>query len=280
MRQGGVDILQGIDCGQSAGTLSRNRDWERIYRDIFRTDGSFVFLCAPNDTHNCLLRAFTKNNVVVRVQPTYGYGKATDLHGNGASTALGSALLPEGAGARAPRLRRRRVKGAFLRKGFKDWVDAGFPRDPETGAVAGGKYLNRGFDTGSGQSRGGLSLSRPAYLEHRRDLLRRTGRALPAGPGLRPRHDRGQVERCRGTRTFKHRGGMAYLGATRIFGTFRMGNSMALLDAHIRGVGPDEAKGAGAWDSYSFHTDLPPGHPWCRASRPTTSSFTTPRTPG
>jgi ATP-dependent helicase Lhr and Lhr-like helicase len=76
-------------------------------------------------------------------------------------------------------------------------------------------------------------------------------------------YDPDMVEKMEGagTRAFKHRGGMAYLGATRIFANFRMGNSLALLDAHIRGVGPDEAKGSGAWDSYSFHTDLPPGHP-------------------
>ncbi|HET9467742.1 MAG TPA: hypothetical protein VFO48_05000, partial [Vicinamibacterales bacterium] len=35
-----------------------NRGWERVYRDLFATDSSFVFLCAPNDTHNCLLRAY------------------------------------------------------------------------------------------------------------------------------------------------------------------------------------------------------------------------------
>src|SRR5512147_2670318 len=62
-----------------------NRDWERMYRDIFRTDKSFVFLCCPNDTHNCLLRAFVKNDVVVRIEPTYGYAKARDLYDNKAS---------------------------------------------------------------------------------------------------------------------------------------------------------------------------------------------------
>jgi nitrate reductase alpha subunit len=34
-----------------------NRDWERLYRDIYRHDRSFVFLCAPNDTHNCTCAA-------------------------------------------------------------------------------------------------------------------------------------------------------------------------------------------------------------------------------
>jgi nitrate reductase alpha subunit len=37
-----------------------NRDWERLYRDMFRHDRTFTFLCAPNDTHNCLLRAFVR----------------------------------------------------------------------------------------------------------------------------------------------------------------------------------------------------------------------------
>ena len=53
-----------------------DRGWERIYRDQFAEDGSFVFTCAPNDTHNCLLRAHLKNGVIVRISPTYGYGKA------------------------------------------------------------------------------------------------------------------------------------------------------------------------------------------------------------
>ena len=50
-----------------------NRDWERMYRDIFRHDRTFSFLCAPNDTHNCLLKGFVKNNVLVRIEPTCGY---------------------------------------------------------------------------------------------------------------------------------------------------------------------------------------------------------------
>lgn len=58
-----------------------DRDWERVYRDIAKVDSSFIFLCAPNDTHNCLLKAEVKNDQVVRIRPSYGYGKATDLYG-------------------------------------------------------------------------------------------------------------------------------------------------------------------------------------------------------
>ena len=54
---------------------------------------------------------------------------------------------------------------------------------------------------------------------------------------------------------------MPLLGITRVFGMYRMANSMALLDSHIRKVGPDQAIGARGFDNYSWHTDLPPGHP-------------------
>ena len=54
---------------------------------------------------------------------------------------------------------------------------------------------------------------------------------------------------------------MPLLGMTRVFGMYRMANSMALLDAKIRNVGPDKAMGGKGFDNYSWHTDLPPGHP-------------------
>ena len=39
----------------------------------------------------------------------------------------------------------RRVKGAMVRKEFKDWVEADFPRDPSTGMPP-RTYFNRGAD--------------------------------------------------------------------------------------------------------------------------------------
>ena len=64
-----------------------------------------------------------------------------------------------------------------------------------------------------------------------------------------------------GVQTIKVRGGMAFLGATRIFGLYRFANMMALVDSKIRGTKPEDSAGARGWDSYSWHTDLPPGHP-------------------
>ena len=62
-----------------------NRDWEEQYRDLFRSDSTFHFLCAPNDTHNCLLTTYVKNGVATRIGPSFGYGKATDIYGNRSS---------------------------------------------------------------------------------------------------------------------------------------------------------------------------------------------------
>ncbi len=83
-----------------------------------------------------------------------------------------------------------------------------------------------------------------------------------------------------GVRTIKVRGGMAKLGATRIVGTYRFGNMLALLDAAVRGVGADRGPGRHA-------RGIPTrGIPtcrratrWCTATRPRTSSSSTSRTP-
>ncbi len=236
-----------------------NRDWERVYRDIFRHDRTFTFLCAPNDTHNCLLRAFVKNNVLVRIEPTYGYGKATDLSGHRASHRWDPRCCQKGLVLGRRLYGDRRVRGAFVRKGFKEWADRGFPRDPATGRPP-AELMKRGWDS---------FVRLPfeeAYALHARalDNIARTysgeaGRQRLLAQG----YDPAMVEAAGGSgvRTIKVRGGMAKLGLTRIVGTYRFGNMLALLDAHVRGVGPDQAAGAGFWDSYSWHTDLPPGHP-------------------
>jgi nitrate reductase alpha subunit len=246
-----------------------NRDWERLYRDIFRHDRSFTFLCAPNDTHNCLLRGFVKNNVMVRIEPTYGYGKATDLSGHRASHRWDPRCCQKGLVLGRRLYGDRRVRGAFVRKGFKDWVEQGFPRDPETGRAP-AALMRRGWD----------GFVRVPYEEafdlHARALenIVRTYTGEAGARFLRAQgYDPAMVEATGGlgVRTTKFRGGMAKLGAARIVGTYRAGNMMALLDAHVRRVGAEQAAGARLWDSYSWHTDLPPGHPMVHGDQ--TSDF-------
>ena len=122
-----------------------NRDWEKVYRDLYASDSSFVFLCAPNDTHNCLLRGHVKNGVVTRIAPTYGYSKATDLEGNRASQRWDPRCCQKGLALVRRFYGDRRCKRPMVRKGFKQWVDDGFPRHPET-ALVDEKYLKRGED--------------------------------------------------------------------------------------------------------------------------------------
>src|SRR3990170_6877405 len=95
-----------------------NRDWERFYRDIYRAESSFTFLCAPNDTHNCLLTAQVKNGVVTRIEPTYGFGKATDLYGLKASHRWEPRCCNKGLSLMRRFYGDRRVKAPMVRKGF------------------------------------------------------------------------------------------------------------------------------------------------------------------
>src|SRR4030067_258131 len=43
-----------------------DRNWESIYRDQYRYDTSFTYVCSPNDTPACRLRAFVRNGVILR----------------------------------------------------------------------------------------------------------------------------------------------------------------------------------------------------------------------
>lgn len=236
-----------------------DRDWERAYRRIFAHDHDFTFLCAPNDTHNCLLRAYVKNGIIVRIGPTFGYGKATDLYGNKASHRWDPRLCQKGLALVRRIYGDRRVKAPMIRQGWKDWVDAGFPRDAKTGAPD-PKYFQRGKDRW-------LRLDWDAAYDYAARGFAQVAAAY-SGPVGAERlaaqgYDPAMIEATEGagTQTIKLRGGMAFLGATRIFGLYRFANLLALLDDAVRGVGPDHAIGARGWDSYSWHTDLPPGHP-------------------
>lgn len=235
-----------------------NRDWERTYRNIFRADSSFVFLCAPNDTHNCLLRAYVKNDVVVRIGPTFGYGKAQDLQGNTASHRWDPRLCQKGLALVRRIYGDRRVKAPMIRAGFKAWADAGFPRDAATGRPD-PKYFQRGKDAWIRASwDDAFSYAARALDDIARAYSGEDGKKRLSAQG----YDPATIEALEGagTQTIKLRGGMAFLGLIRIYGLYRFANLLALADAKIRGVPNEEASGARGWDSYSWHTDLPPGH--------------------
>ena len=62
-----------------------NRGWEKIYRDQYAYDSTFTFVCAPNDTHNCRLRASVRNGVITRIEQNYDAGRYADQLCNTAS---------------------------------------------------------------------------------------------------------------------------------------------------------------------------------------------------
>ena len=236
-----------------------SRDWEKVYRDMFHTDSEFVFLCVPNDTHNCLLKAHVKNDVVIRISPSYQFGKAEDQNGNKASHRWDPRCCNKGLVLARRVYSDRRPKGAMVRKGFKEWADAGFPRNDPNGFPE-KKYLQRGkepfiklpWDEA-------FSLAARAFHNIATTYSGESGAKLLEKQG----YDQEMIHSMHGAgvKTMKFRGGMALLGITRIFGQKRMANMMALLDANVRKVGPDEAVGAKALDSYTWHTDLAPGSP-------------------
>ncbi len=237
-----------------------DRGWEKVYRDLYKSDSSFTFLCAPNDTHNCLLRAHVKNGVVTRISPSFGFSKATDLEGNRASQRWEPRCCQKGLALVRRFYGDRRCKRPLIRKGFKQWVDDGYPRDPDTGAVDPDKYLRRGEDDWIAVSwEDAYKYSAAAMINIAKTYTGEAGKKRLLAQGYDPLTV--QATQGAGTQTLKFRGGMAALGATRIFAQYRAANSMALLDSAIRKVDPSNAIGARGWDNYSWHTDLPPGHP-------------------
>ena len=236
-----------------------NRGWEKVFRDLWSYDSEFSFLCAPNDTHNCLLKAHVKNNVIVRLAPSFGYSKATDLYGNKASCRWEPRCCQKGLALVRRIYGDRRVKYPVIREGFLNWVNDGFPRD-ENGKASLKYVQGRGKEAF-------IKISWEEAFDITAKALENIARTYSGEEGkkklLAQGYDPLMVEAtgAAGVQTLKFRGGMPPLGATRIFAQYRLANMLALLDSNIRQIEPDKAKGARGWDNYSWHTDLPPGHP-------------------
>jgi nitrate reductase alpha subunit len=254
---GGATRAWSLDAPSNPLAHYPDRGWEEAYRDLFRTDDSFVFLCAPNDTHNCLLRAYVRNGVVTRIGPSMRYGEATDLEGNRSSHRWDPRCCQKGLALTRRFYGDRRVRYPMIRKGFKAWVEQGFPRNADGRPPA--DYLRRGWD-------GWEKVSWERAAEIVAQALQNIAATYSGPDGARrleaQGYDAESIEAMQGagTQCLKFRGGMPLLGVTRVMALYRLAGSLALLDAAIRGVGPDRALGGRGWDNYSWHTDLPPGH--------------------
>jgi len=246
------DIDNPLDRYPTAG-------WERIYRDQFTHDSTYHFMCAPNDTHNCLLKGFVKNGVLTRIGPSYGYGKAKDLYGNQASARWEPRLCQKGLALIRRIQGPRRIKYPMIRAGFKKWVDAGYPR--EANGKPPQQYLHRGKEPFVRVSWDeAFEIAAKTFVNIATTYSGDAGKERLTQQNVYD-HDSIEAMGKAGTQTMKFRGGMPLLGITRVFGMYRLANSMALLDSHVRKTDAQSAMGARGFDNYTFHTDLPPGHP-------------------
>src|SRR3990172_6891466 len=156
-----------------------------------------------------------------------------------------------------------RIKYPAVRKGWKDWADAGFPRRED--GTPSPDLFKRGEDEWVQTSWDDtLSLVAKGMLNIAETYSGTQGEKFLSAQDYPPemidamRDEDGDLA---GVRTLKFRGGMSFLGATRLTAAYRFANMLAVLDDHIRGKGPDKSLGARSWDNYAWHTDLPPGHP-------------------
>lgn len=265
---GGVAIM-----GWRAGALVSNagenplasypgRDWEKVYRDQYAYDSTFAFVCAPNDTANCRLRAFVRNGVFVRAEQNYDGGKIGDLYGNKATAAWNPRGCQKGYQMQRRVYGGHRLVAPMVRKGWKQWADDGFP------ALSGNEQLRAkyGFNTRGSDEFVRLSwdevyrLMAKAVVAIGKTYAGPEGAARMKADGYEPE----MIEHCHGagTRTFKLRGGMGLLGVMGKYGIYRWANMLALLDERLRGVKPDEALGGRMWSNYTWHGDQAPGMPF------------------
>jgi nitrate reductase alpha subunit len=246
--------------GENPLAGSVNRDWERIYRDQFRYDRQFDWVCSPNDTHACRVRAYVRNGIVVRLGATYDYQDYADLYGNKATVNWNPRQCAKGYTFHRVLYGPYRLRHPIVRKGWKAWADDGFPfLTPELRS----KYLfdRRGedefvqisWDDVFHDIAGALKSIAVNYSGE-------LGQQRLLSQGYQP--EMVKATQGAGTRTVKMRGGMGLLGVMGKYGMYRLNNSLALLDAKVRGVDHEHALAGRNWSNYTWHGDQAPGQPW------------------
>src|SRR5262245_54846858 len=256
--------LWGFDPVSIANRLGAypSRDWEKVYRDQYRVDGSFPWVCAPNDTHNCLLRAYTRNGVVLGSESDCECGKIKDLYGNSDSLHWNPRSCSKGETMQRRLYGPYRLRNPMIRKGWKQWADDGFPSLSDKPELRDAYKVNsRGTDTFERVSWDEI------YRYHAKAAVAiattysgDAGERRLKADGYEPE----MIEACHhaGTRTMKCRGGMGLLGVMGKYGLYRWSNMLAILDQSIRKVEPKDALGGRLWSNYTWHGDQAPGQPF------------------
>jgi nitrate reductase alpha subunit len=237
-----------------------SRDWEKIYHDQYRYDSFFDWVCSPNDTHACRIRAYVRNGIVVRTGATYDYQNYSDLYGHHATNNWNPRQCAKGYTFHRVIYGPYRLRHPIVRRGWKAWAEAGFPElSPELRS----KYL---FDRRAEDEF--IQISWDDAFRSIAGCLDSIARRYSGAEGARRLREQGyQPEMIAamggaGTRTVKMRGGMGLLGVLGKYGMYRLNNSLALLDAKVRHVGPEHARAGRNFSNYTWHGDQAPGHPW------------------
>lgn len=249
-----------IEVGNPLGDYP-DRSWERVYHDQYRYDSSFTWVCSPNDTHACRVRAFVRNGVVMRVEQNYDHQTYEDLYGNRGTFAHNPRMCLKGYTFHRRVYGPYRMKGPLMRKGWKEWMDAGSPElSPEMKRKY--KFDSRFLDDM-------LRVSWDTAFTYAAKAMIIIATRYSGEAGARRLREQGyapemiEMMKGAGTRTFKHRAGMPVLGIIGKMGNTRMnGGVNALLDTWIRKVSPDQAQGGRYWSNYTWHGDQNPSHPW------------------
>ena len=267
----GLSLLQpAVEVGNPLESYP-DRNWERIYRDQYTYDSSFAFVCSPNDTHACRLRAFVKNGVILRLEQNYDVERYGDLYGNKATVAWHPRGCPKGYTLARRIYGPYRLKYPVIRKGWKQWADDGFPELTATN-LSKYRFDSRGQDEF-------LKISWDEVFTYVAKGMTHIAKKYSGEEGARRLKAQGyapeMIEEMHGagTRTMKLRGGMGLLGVIGKYGAYRLSNTLALLDATVRGVGQDKALGGRIWSNYTWHGDQAPGQPFVHGLQADDSDF-------
>jgi nitrate reductase alpha subunit len=239
-----------------------SRDWEQVYRDQYRYDSTFTWVCAPNDTHMCRLRGFVRNGVLLRSEQNYDHDRCGDLYGNVATKAWNPRGCPKGYTMQRRVYGPYRLKGPVLRKGWKEWADAGFPSLSEQADLRKQyKFDDRGSDTF-------VRVSWDDAYRYVAAGLEAISKTYSGDEGrlrlVKDGYDEIMIDQVQGagTLTIKVGSNLPLHGLVGKFGIYRLANMLGLLDHHIRGVPPEKSRGARDWNEYTWRGDQAPGMPF------------------
>jgi nitrate reductase alpha subunit len=256
---GALTPIAGIDNPLGAYP---NRGWESTYRDQYHFDRSFTWICAPNDTHMCRMRAFVRNGVLIRSEQNYDVDKYGDMYGNHATKSWHPRGCPKGYTFQRRVYGPYRLKGPVVRRGWKQWADDGFPSLSDNPALR-TKYM---FD-----DRGNDSFVRVTWdqaSEYVAKGMYAVAETYSGDDGKRRLEADGYDQDMltpwngAGTSTIKMGSNLPLHGLVGKFGMYRLANQLGLLDHHVRGVDAEHAVGGRAWNEYTWRGDQAPGTPF------------------